>query len=120
MNHSFSNKGIKIEKKEKSEKNNLILIEKENSLEENTPLFNSTNNIIDFKDKINKNLKIKKILEKAIEVFNIGKSSKECLNFLKEKHIIFLEDAFDIIKSAYINDLNSSNSFNVSKADYGK
>ena len=81
--------------------------------------FNSSNNILDFKDKINKNLKIKKILEKAIEVFNIGKSSSECLVFLKEKNIIFNQDAFDIIKSAYLNDLNK-NSFNPQKTDYSK
>ena len=76
----------------------------------------SSNNIIDFKDKINKNLKIKKILEKAIEVFNIGKSSSECLNFLKKKHVIFAEDAFDIIKNSYINDLSN----NQTKNDYYK
>ena len=120
IKRSLSNKGIKLEKKLEKNNLNLNMKETENTFEENTTLFNSTNNIIDFKDKINKNLKIKKILEKAIEVFNIGKSSKECLNFLKEKHIIFLEDAFDIIKSAYINDLNSSNSFNISKVDYSK
>ena len=76
----------------------------------------SSNEILDFKDKINKNLKIKKILEKAIEVFNIGKSSGECLNFLKNQRIIFAEDAFDIIKNAYINDLNN----NSLKNDYYK
>ena len=89
-----------------------------NDHEENI-IFNSSNNLIDFKDKINKNLKIKKILEKAIELFNIGKSSKDCLNFLLEKHIIFTQDAFDIIKNAYINDLNT-NSFNLQKNDYSK
>ena len=76
----------------------------------------SSNDIIDFKDKINKNLKIKKILEKAIEVFNIGKSSSECLNYLKKKRVIFAEDAFDIVKNAYLNDLNN----NSIKNDYYK
>jgi len=76
----------------------------------------SSNEIIDFKDKINKNLKIKKILEKAIEVFNIGKSSGECLNYLKTKRVIFDENAFDKIKNAYINDLNN----NSVKNDYYK
>ena len=76
----------------------------------------SSNDIIDFKDKINKNLKIKKILEKAIEVFNIGKSSSECLNYLKNQRVIFAEDAFDIIKNEYINDLNN----NSIKNDYYK
>ena len=76
----------------------------------------SSNDIIDFKDKINKNLKIKKILEKAIEVFNIGKSYSECLNYLKNQRVIFAEDAFDIIKNEYINDLNN----NSIKNDYYK
>ena len=76
----------------------------------------SSNEILDFKDKINKNLKLKKILEKAIEVFNIGKSSGECLNYLKNQHVIFSENAFDIIKNAYINDLNN----NSLKNDYNK
>ena len=76
----------------------------------------SSNELIDFKDKINKNLKIKKILEKAIEVFNIGKSSGECLNYLKTKHVIFGENAFDKIKNAYINDINN----NSVKNDYYK
>jgi len=76
----------------------------------------SSNNVIDFKDKINKNLKIKKILEKAIEVFNIGKSSSECLNYLKNQHVIFAQEAFDIIKNAYMSDLNN----NRIKTDYYK
>ena len=80
------------------------------------PANKSSNEILDFKDKINKNLKIKKILEKAIEVFNIGKSSGECLNYLKNQHVIFAENAFDIIKNAYINDLNN----NSLKNDYNK
>ena len=115
IKRSTSTKGIKIENY------NLNDIDKENNIiEENNNIFNSSNNILDFKDKINKNLKIKKILEKAIEVFNIGKSSTECLNFLKERHIIFHEDAFETIKNAYINDLNETNSFNMKKVDYSK
>ena len=89
--------------------------DKDNENEENIGS-KSTNEILDFKDKINKNLKIKKILEKAIEVFNIGKSSGECLNFLKNQRVIFAEDAFEIIKNAYINDLNN----NSIKNDYYK
>ena len=96
--------------------NNNIIIEKD---QEENVIFNSSNNIIDFKDKINKNLRIKKILEKAIEVFNIGKSSQDCLKFLLDKHIIFTQEAFDLIKAAYINDLNT-NSFNLQKTDYSK
>ena len=113
IRRAHSTKGVKIENFNELDK-------KENIDEENSNLYNSSNNILDFKDKINKNLKIKKILEKAIEVFNIGKSSSECLNFLKEKNIIFSQDAFEIIKSAYINDLNTTNSFSIQKVDYGK
>ena len=94
------------------ENNNNI---KDNEQDENVGN-KSSNEILDFKDKINKNLKIKKILEKAIEVFNIGKSSGECLNYLKKQRVIFSEDAFDIIKNAYINDLNN----NSVKNDYYK
>ena len=99
---------------------NLTLNDNENNINNNDQEEivgnKSSNEIIDFKDKINKNLKIKKILEKAIEVFNIGKSSGECLNFLKKERVIFAEDAFDIIKNAYINDLNN----NSLKNDYYK
>ena len=94
-------------------------IQNENNIHNNEQeeyISTSSNNIIDFKDKINKNLKIKKILEKAIEVFNIGKSSSECLNFLKKQHVIFAEDAFNIIKNSYINDLSN----NQIKNDYYK
>ena len=92
-----------------------------NDNEENNYISISSNNIIDFKDKINKNLKLKKILEKAIEVFNIGKSSSECLNYLKDNHIIFTEEAFNIIKNAYIKDLSTNtNSYNLIKKDYSK
>ncbi len=58
-------------------------------------------------------------MEKAIEIFNIGKSSSDCLNFLLDKHIIFTQEAFDIIKTAYLNDLNT-NSYNLQKTDYNK
>ena len=102
-----------------SHENNDITDNIEN--EENNYISTSSNNIIDFKDKINKNLKLKKILEKAIEVFNIGKSSSECLNFLKDNHIIFTEEAFTIIKTAYIKDLSSNtNSYELQKKDYSK
>ena len=115
-----------IKRSDSSKEKNINLFEnynsniKENNKEqEDNIVFNSSNNIIDFKDKINKNLKIKKILEKAIEIFNIGKSSSDCLNFLLDKHIIFTQEAFDIIKTAYLNDLNT-NSYNLQKTDYNK
>ena len=115
-----------IKRSDSSKEKNINLFEnynsniKENNKEqEDNIVFNSSNNIIDFKDKINKNLKIKKILEKAIEIFNIGKSSSDCLNFLLDKHIIFTQEAFDIIKTAYLNDLNT-NSYNFQKTDYNK
>jgi len=94
-------------------------IQNENNIHNNEQeeyMRKSRNNIIDYKDKINKNLKIKKILEKAIEIFNIGKSSSECLNFLKKKNVIFSEDAFNIIKNSYLNDLSN----NQIKNDYYK
>ena len=115
-----------IKRSDSSKEKNINLFEnynsniKENNKEqEDNIVFNSSNNIIDFKDKINKNLKIKKILEKAIEIFNIGKSSSDCLNFLLDKNIIFTQEAFDIIKTAYLNDLNT-NSYNLQKTDYNK
>ena len=116
IKRSSSTKGAKYNNINNKENNSNEI---EMNIEEDNNIFNSTNNIIDFKDKINKNLQIKKILEKAIEIFNIGKSSNECLTFLKDKHIIFYQDAFDIIKTAYINDLNN-NSFNIQKNDYSK
>ena len=117
-----NNNDVNNIKRSRSSKDNINIfennLENNNSQEENI-IFNSSNNIIDFKDKINKNLRIKKILEKAIEIFNIGKSSKDCLNYLLTEHIIFNQEAFDIIKNAYINDLNN-NSFNIQKTDYYK
>ena len=60
-----------------SSTNNITIIA--NNLEESS---SSNNNLVDVKDKITKNLQIKKLLEKAIEIFNIGKSSSECFKFL--------------------------------------
>ena len=68
----------------------------------------SSNNLIDVKDKITKNLQIKKMLEKAIERFNIGKSSSECFKFLQKEKMIFTEQTFTKIKSTYIEDINNN------------
>ena len=76
----------------------------------------SNNNLTDVKDKINKNLKIKGLLEKAIEVFNIGKSSSDCLKFLTKEKMIFTENVFNKIKTTYIDDINN----NTIKNDYIK
>ena len=76
----------------------------------------SNNNLIDVKDKINKNLHIKKLLEKAIEIFNIAKSSSECFKFLQKEKMIFTEPTFNKIKSTYIDDINN----NTIKNDYSK
>ena len=76
----------------------------------------SNNNLTDVKDKINKNLKIKGLLEKAIEVFNIGKSSSDCLKFLTKEKMLFTENVFNKIKNTYIDDINN----NTIKNDYIK
>ena len=76
----------------------------------------SSNNLIDVKDKINKNLHIKKLLEKAIEIFNIAKSSSECFKFLQKEKMIFTEPTFNKIKTTYIDDINN----NTIKNDYSK
>ena len=62
-----------------------------NNIEESST---SSSNLIDVKDKITKNLHIKKLLEKAIEIFNIGKSSSECLKFLQKEKMLFTEPTF--------------------------
>ena len=76
----------------------------------------SNNNLVDVKDKITKNLQIKKMLEKAIEIFNIGKSSSECFKFLQKEKMIFTEQTFSKIKSTYIEDINN----NTIQNDYSK
>ena len=84
-----------------------------NNIEESST---SSSNLIDVKDKITKNLHIKKLLEKAIEIFNIGKSSSECLKFLQKEKMLFTEPTFSKIKSTYIDDINN----NTIKNDYSK
>ena len=76
----------------------------------------SNNNLVDVKDKITKNLQIKKMLEKAIEIFNIGKSSSDCFKFLQKEKMIFTEQTFTKIKSTYIDDINN----NTIQNDYSK
>ena len=92
--------------------NNTLL--KENNLDETRS--SSNNNLTEVKDKINKNLKMKGMLEKAIEIFNIGKSSSECFKFLQKEKMIFTENVFNKIKSTYIDDINN----NTIKNDYIK
>ena len=76
----------------------------------------SSNNLTDVKDKIAKNLQLKKYLEKAIEIFNIGKHSSEFLNYLQKEKMIFAEQSFNKIKSSYIDDINN----NTIQNDYNK
>ena len=96
-----------------SSTNNTITINN-NNVEESTN--SSTTNLTEVKDKITKNLQIKKLLEKAIEIFNIGKSSSECFKFLQKEKMIFTEQTFSKIKSTYIDDINN----NTIKNDYSK
>ena len=108
-----------------NKKNNTEIIEninQENSKEENN--ISTDNNIInsnvdDLKYKINKNLKIKQLLQKAIELFNFGKSSSDCLNYLKDENFVFSEEAFNNIKSDYIKNLDINLSENI-KLEEGK
>ena len=76
----------------------------------------SSNNLTDVKDKIAKNLQLKKYLEKAIEIFNIGKHSSEFLNYLQKEKMIYAEQSFNKIKSSYIDDINN----NTIQNDYNK
>ena len=55
-------------------------------------------------------------MEKAIEIFNIAKSSSECFKFLQKEKMIFAESTFNKIKSTYIDDINN----NTIKNDYSK
>ena len=96
-----------------SSTNNTITINNNNAEESNS---SSTTNLTEVKDKITKNLQIKKLLEKAIEIFNIGKSSSECFKFLQKEKMIFTEQTFSKIKSTYIDDINN----NTIKNDYSK
>ena len=76
----------------------------------------SNNNLTDMKDKIAKNLQLKKYLEKAIEIFNIGKKSSEFIDYLQKEKMIFSEQSFSKIKSSYIDDINN----NTIQNDYNK
>ena len=95
--------------------NNTILLTTPNS-NEVTAEEGSNNNLTDVKDKIAKNLQLKKYLEKAIEIFNIGKKSSEFLTYLQKEKMIFSEQSFNKIKSSYIDDLNN----NTIQNDYNK
>ena len=99
-------------------------INQENSKEENSNISTESNssnntNFDDLKDKINKNLKIKKLLQKAIELFNFGKSSNDCLNYLKTENLIYSEESFNKIKEDYIKNLNIALTENI-KIEEGK
>ena len=96
--------------------NTTTLITNINSNEISNADENSANNLIDVKDKIAKNLQLKKYLEKAIEVFNIGKSSSGFLNYLEKEKMIYSEQSFSKIKSTYIDDINN----NTIQNDYSK
>ena len=140
---SFFNKFVEnlnklVEKNEQKKNriyNNNIQEENENAININTTINNTTtlitninsneilnadensaNNLIDVKDKIAKNLQLKKYLEKAIEVFNIGKSSSGFLNYLEKEKMIYSEQSFSKIKSTYIDDINN----NTIQNDYSK
>ena len=96
--------------------NTTTLITNINSNEISNADENSANNLIDVKDKIAKNLQLKKYLEKAIEVFNIGKSSSGFFNYLEKEKMIYSEQSFSKIKSTYIDDINN----NTIQNDYSK
>ena len=96
--------------------NNITLITNINTNEVQNADDSSNNNLIDVKDKIAKNLQLKKYLEKAIELFNIGKRTSEFLNYLEKEKMIYSEQSFDKIKSSYIDDLNN----NTIQNDYNK
>ena len=79
--------------------NNTILLSNINSNEIINSEEGSNNNLTDVKDKIAKNLQLKKYLEKAIEIFNIGKHSSEFLSYLQKEKMIYAEPSFNKIKS---------------------
>ena len=96
--------------------NNTTLLTNANTTEVINTEEGSNNNLTDVKDKIAKNLQLKKFLEKAIEIFNIGKKSSEFLDYLKKEKMIFSESSFSKIKSSYIDDINN----NTIQSDYNK
>jgi hypothetical protein len=112
-NNNFPDESESVGVGNSSSTNNTVTINN-NNVEESTN--SSTTNLTEVKDKITKNLQIKKLLEKAIEIFNIGKSSSECFKFLQKEKMIFTEQTFSKIKSTYIDDINN----NTIKNDYSK
>ena len=96
--------------------NTTTIITNTNSNEIQNADESSNSNLIDVKDKIAKNLQLKKYLEKAIEVFNIGKRTSEFLNYLEKEKMIYSEQSFSKIKSSYIDDINN----NTIQNDYNK
>ena len=88
----------------------------DNDEQNNVSVIENKEYIGDIKDKIDRNLKIKQLLSKAIEIFNIGKSSSDCLKFLKRQNMVFNEEAFNKIKDNYIqnldNNINTNNNNN--------
>lgn len=81
--------------------------------DEKITIDNINNNNIEENDEKNNN-KIKKIIEEAIQKFNYGKSIDECLLYLQSAKIIFSEESFNKLKTAYIDDYNN----NIIKEDY--
>ena len=89
---------------ENDEPNNVSIIENKE---------NPNTYIGDIKDKIERNLKIKQLLSKAIELFNFGKGSSDCLKFLKSQNMVFKEEAFNKIKENYIQNLDNTTNNNI-------
>ena len=96
--------------------NNTTLITNINQNETQNTDDNSASNLVEVKDKIAKNLQLKKYLEKAIEIFNISKKASEFLNYLEKEKMIYSEQSFSKIKTVYIDDINN----NTIQDDYNK
>lgn len=79
------------------------------SEEGNPSMFDSTSStfIGEIKEKINQNLKMKALLTKAIEKFNIY-GHENCFNFLLNQKMIYDEETFNSIKEKFIYNVNSN------------
>ena len=106
INNNNSNKEIESVNNNNQENYNNT-IEDTNIDSNNISNLNNSNVNDEIKDKITKSLKIKKLLERAIEVFNISNSSGDCLKHLKKAKMVFDEETFNAIKNKYIELLNN-------------
>ena len=107
-------KKYKIQLNEIEENNNINNNNLNNNNEENIEnnnIINSIESKTEIKTKITKNLEIKKLLEKSIQIFNIS-SYKDCLKYLQSTNMIYSQEKFTTIKNLYISNLNSTNKEN--------